>query len=54
VNLALNLLNGAGFALQPPRWPSGKVIRSEAILLQVDKLSDPLHHEGHRGIVHIT
>jgi 3-hydroxyisobutyrate dehydrogenase len=40
--------------LQPPRWPSGKLIRSEAILLQVDKLGDPLHHDRRRGDVHIT
>jgi hypothetical protein len=33
VNLALNLLNRAGFTLQPPRRPLGKVIQSEAVLL---------------------
>jgi hypothetical protein len=33
VNLALNSSSRAGFTLQPPRWPSGKVTQSEAILL---------------------
>jgi hypothetical protein len=33
VNLALNILNRAGFTLRPKRCGRGKVIPSEAILL---------------------
>jgi len=34
VNLALKSLVGAGFTLRPPRLDVGKVVQSEAILLQ--------------------
>jgi hypothetical protein len=32
--IALNSLNRAGFTLQSPRWLSGEVTKSEAILLK--------------------
>jgi hypothetical protein len=33
MNLALSEKSRAGFTLQPPRLPLGKVVQSEAILL---------------------
>src|SRR3954470_23613313 len=48
------LIEWSGIHASAATWPSGKLIRSEAILLQVDKLGDPLHHDRRRGDVHIT